>query len=116
MRVETISSEADFARLADSWDDLVRAMRRPSPYLLHGWLLEWWRHYGGEDELAVHVAYRGERLVGALPLCIRRRCGLRVTEFVGGTWAALADLLVAPGEEPSAVAGLADRAASSPCD
>ena len=70
LRAETVSSEADFARLA-GWDDLVRAMPRPSPFLLHPWLLEWWRHYGRDDELAVHVAYRGDRLVGALPLCTR---------------------------------------------
>jgi CelD/BcsL family acetyltransferase involved in cellulose biosynthesis len=112
MRVETISSEADFARLADSWDDLVRAMPRPSPFLLHGWLLEWWRHYGNGGDLAVHVAHEGERLVAALPLCIRRRAGLRVTEFVGGTWAVLADLLVAPGEE-AAAAPLVKHATSS---
>ena len=112
MRVETVSSESDFARVEGSWDELVRAMPRPSPFLLHAWLLEWWRHYGGADELAIHVAYRGSRLVGALPLCIRRRLGLRVSEFVGGTWAALADLLVAPGEESSAAAALVEQAVS----
>jgi CelD/BcsL family acetyltransferase involved in cellulose biosynthesis len=113
LRIETVSSEADLARLAGSWDELVHAMPRPSPFLLHGWLLEWWRHYGGDDQLTVHVAYRGSRLVGALPLCIRRRHGLRVSEFVGGTWAALADLMVAPGEETSAAGALAERAVSS---
>ena len=112
LRVETVSSEAGLARLAgESWDDLVRAMPRPSPFLLHSWLVEWWRHYGRGAELAVHVAYRGDRVVGALPLCTRRRLGLRVSEFVGGTWAILADALVAPGEDASAVtAGLAERA------
>ena len=112
MRIETISSEADFARLDGAWDGLVRAMPRPSPFLLHGWLLEWWRHYGAEGELAIHVAYRGDRLIGALPLSIRRRRGLRVSEFVGGTWSALADLLVAPGEELSAVNPLVEHAES----
>ncbi|HEV2902579.1 MAG TPA: GNAT family N-acetyltransferase, partial [Gaiellaceae bacterium] len=111
-RVETVSSEAGLAQLAgESWDDLVRAMPRPSPFLLHSWLVEWWRHYGRGAELTVHVAYRGDRLVGALPLCTRRRLGLRVSEFVGGTWAILGDALVAPGEDASAVAaGLAERA------
>ena len=113
LRIETVSSEAEFERLAGSWDELVHAMRRPSPFLLHGWLLEWWRHYGGENDLTVHVAYRGDRLVGALPLCLRRRRGLRVSEFVGGTGAALADLLVAPGEEVSAVSPLVEHAVSS---
>ncbi|HEV2902316.1 MAG TPA: hypothetical protein VGW30_03555, partial [Gaiellaceae bacterium] len=47
IRVETVSSEAGLAQLAgESWDDLVRAMPRPSPFLLHSWLVEWWRHYG----------------------------------------------------------------------
>lgn len=68
---------------------------------------------GGEGDLAIRVAYRGDHLIGALPLCVRRRAGLRVSEFVGGSWALLADLLVAPDEEPSAVSGLLDHAASS---
>ena len=76
LRLETISSEAGLERLAGSWDELVRAMPRPSPFLLHSWLMEWWRHYGQDAELAVHVAYRGDRLVGALPLCTQRRLGL----------------------------------------
>ena len=103
LRIETVSSEAGFVELADSWDDLVRAMPRPSPFLLHSWLLEWWRHYGRGADLVVHVAFRGDHLVGALPLCTRRRFGLRVSEFVGGTWATLADALVAPGEDAQAV-------------
>jgi CelD/BcsL family acetyltransferase involved in cellulose biosynthesis len=88
-------------------------MRRPSPFLLHGWLLEWWRHYGGKRRLAVQVATRGDRLVGALPLCRSRRFGVRVTEFIGGTRAPLADLMMAPDEDPATAAALADRIRSS---
>jgi CelD/BcsL family acetyltransferase involved in cellulose biosynthesis len=109
VRVETVSSFAELARLGGSWDELVRAMPRPSPFLLHAWLMEWWRFYGGGADLAVHVALRGNRLVGALPLCTRRHLGLRVTEFVGGNGAILADLLVAPGEEAAAVGPLIER-------
>jgi CelD/BcsL family acetyltransferase involved in cellulose biosynthesis len=116
VRIETVTSESEFAQLAGSWDELVAAMPRPSPFLLHAWLLEWWRHYGGEAELAVHVAYRGSRLVGALPLCIHRRLGLRVSEFIGGSWATLADLLVAPAEDASVATGLVERAASAEHD
>jgi CelD/BcsL family acetyltransferase involved in cellulose biosynthesis len=39
-----------------------------------------------------------------------------VTEFVGGTWALLADVLVAPGEDGSAVGALAERAGSADHD
>jgi CelD/BcsL family acetyltransferase involved in cellulose biosynthesis len=109
LETETISRAKDFARLAGQWDELVRTMRRPSPFLLHAWLLEWWRHYGAKGVLAVHIARRGDRLVGALPLWRRRRYGLRVTEFIGGTGAPLADLLLAPGEDEATGAELASR-------
>jgi CelD/BcsL family acetyltransferase involved in cellulose biosynthesis len=109
MRTETISRLKDFARLGGSWDELVRTMRRPSPFLLHDWLLEWWNHYGAKRTLDVHVARRDNRLVGALPMCRTRRFGLRVTEFLGGTGAALADLLLAPGEDGATAEQLAAR-------
>ena len=65
--VETVSTIDAFEALAGEWDDLVRAMPRPSPFLLHGWLAEWWRHYGEGAEFAVQVARSDGRLAGALP-------------------------------------------------
>ena len=112
-QIRTVSSEAEFATLAGPWDELVRSMRRPSPFLLHGWLFEWWRHYGGKRRLAVHVATRGDRLVGALPLCTRRMFGLRVTEFVGGTKVPLVDLMIAADEDEATAHALAERIRSS---
>ena len=114
LTLETISSESAFAALGeDEWDSLVRARPRPSPFLLHGWLLEWWRHYGEGGELAVHVAYREGRLVGALPLCVRPRYGLRVLSFVGGDDSSLADVLVADTERPEIASALVERGTSS---
>jgi CelD/BcsL family acetyltransferase involved in cellulose biosynthesis len=113
---ETISTTDSFAALGDSWDTLVRAMPRPSPHLLHPWLLAWWRHYGEDSELAVHVAYRGDELVGALPLCVRRRRGLRVLSFLGAEQIALADLLLAEGEGGGVGAALAERASATKHD
>jgi CelD/BcsL family acetyltransferase involved in cellulose biosynthesis len=114
--LETISTEADLAALGDAWNDLVRAMPRPSPHLLHPWLLAWWRHYGEGNELAVQVAYRGNELVGALPLCVRRSRGLRVLCFLGAEQIALADLLVAESEGDAVGAALAERAAATKHD
>jgi CelD/BcsL family acetyltransferase involved in cellulose biosynthesis len=111
LTLDTISDESSFARLADEWDGLVRSRPRPSPFLLHAWLVEKWRHYGDGAELAVHVAYRDGRLVGAIPLCLRRRYGLKVLSFLGGD-TALADVLVAD-EQPGVAAALAERAASA---
>ena len=113
---ETITSEAAFGRLAGEWDVLVRAMHRPSPVLLHGWLRAWWRHYGADAELAVHVARRDGRLVGALPLCVTRRYGFRVLTFLGGDQSPLADLLVDDREGVAVAAGLVECAATTDHD
>jgi CelD/BcsL family acetyltransferase involved in cellulose biosynthesis len=110
---ETATTEAELAGLVAGWDALVRAMPRPCPFLLHGWLFEWWRHHREGRALAIHLARRDGRLVGALPLCVSSRHGLRVTEFMGGTGAPLADLLLAPGEDPAVAAALAERIPAS---
>lgn len=111
-RYETISSESSFAELSGGWDDLVRAMPRPSPFLLHAWLLQWLRHYGGASELAVQAAFRDGSLVGAFPLLHKSWRGLRVTRFLGGQHTSLADLLLAPGEAARTGAALVERASS----
>ena len=116
MTFETISTAEGFAALGDSWDDLVRAMARPSPRLLHSWLAAWWRHFGADNELAVQVAYRGDRLVGALPLFTQRRQGLRILTFMGAEQVPLADLLLANGEKAAVGAALAERAAATKHD
>jgi CelD/BcsL family acetyltransferase involved in cellulose biosynthesis len=100
--IETISTIDEFEALEPEWDALVRAMPRPSPFLLHGWLAEWWRHYGDGAQLRVAVARRDGRLAGALPLAVRRRAGLRVATFMGGRQSVLPDILLA-ADAPAAV-------------
>lgn len=112
LRVLTIDSVEGFGALAgDGWDELVRAMPRPTPFLLNGWLVAWCRHEAPGAELAVHVAYRGGRVVGALPLCTMRAAGLRVTGFLGAQHSALADILLARGESIDTAGALVERAA-----
>jgi CelD/BcsL family acetyltransferase involved in cellulose biosynthesis len=102
--VQTVRSSDEFEALASEWDPLVRAMPRPSPFLLHGWLAEWWRFYGVSGEsLAVITVRRGGRLVGAVPLFVRRERGVRTARFLGAHESALADLLIAEGEPESTV-------------
>ena len=77
---------------------LVRAMPRPSPFLLHGWLLRVVAPLRGRRRLAVHVAYPRRQARRRAAAVHRRRYGLRVLSFVGGDQSALADLLLADGE------------------
>jgi CelD/BcsL family acetyltransferase involved in cellulose biosynthesis len=110
---ETVSSAAAFERLEEEWDDLVREMKRPSPFLLHAWLSEWWRHFGDGWTLAVHVVRQDGRLLGALPLMVGVKSGVRVVRFLGGRQSALADLLLAPDAEDSVARLLTAQLAAS---
>jgi CelD/BcsL family acetyltransferase involved in cellulose biosynthesis len=107
---DRVTTLEELEGLADGWDALVLAAPRPSPFMLHAWLVEWWREYGDGASLAIHVARRDGRLVGALPLCTRRRGLFRVTEFVGGGASALGDVLLATGETDSTACALVDAA------
>lgn len=94
LEIDTVMTEGGLSALNVGWDDLVVSSPRPSPFMLHDWLVEWWRHYGHGSELAVSVARRNGRLVAALPLFVHRVRGVRVAKFLGGRDSHLADLLV----------------------
>jgi len=111
VEVTTLTTGAELGALGPEWDGLVRAMPRPSPFLLQGWILPWWRHYGAERELEVHVARRDGLLTAALPLCVERnRLGVRRLRFPGGPQAVLGDVLLARGEGPGIARLLVEQA------
>jgi CelD/BcsL family acetyltransferase involved in cellulose biosynthesis len=114
--VETVTTASGFEELGEGWDGLVRAMGRPSPFLLHGWLAEWWRAYGEGTQLTVVVARRDGQLVGALPAFVRRSHGVRVLRFLGGHESALSDVLLAPHEPVSTGRALLEHIRREPFD
>jgi CelD/BcsL family acetyltransferase involved in cellulose biosynthesis len=111
IEIDTIADAPRFAALEREWDGLVRAMPRPSPFLLHGWLAAWWRHHGDGAALRVHVARCDGRLVGALPLYVRSSAGLRVARFLGDDACALGDLMLADNAPAGTAERIVDRAA-----
>jgi CelD/BcsL family acetyltransferase involved in cellulose biosynthesis len=117
VRVETITDAAGLAALgAAGWDDLVHAMPRPSPFLLHGLVEEWWRTFGEGRRLAVVAAFRGDALAGLLPAMVERRHGLRTARLVGGHESALGDVMLAAGEPAATAALLVDELRRQPFD
>src|ERR1700682_99541 len=116
VKCETINDDASLASLPGSWAALVRSMARPSPFMLHGWLLEWWRAFGRGADLAVHVARRDDKLIGALPLFTGSRWGTRVGSFLGGGESALADLLAASDVATTVSERLVEHLAASRID
>jgi CelD/BcsL family acetyltransferase involved in cellulose biosynthesis len=97
-------------RRAPEWDACVEAAPRPSPFLLAGYVAPWARVHASRARVRLLVAERERRIVGALPLTVVRRRGLRVLEWVGGYEATPADLALAPGE-PAQTASSLVRAA-----
>ncbi len=112
MVFETLSSIEELDSLVTEWDELVRAMPKPTPFFLHGWILAWLRHYAGDAEPAIHIARRNGELVAALPLVVRKRFGLRIASFVGDDHP-FVDLLLAAGESLETATALATHAAQS---
>jgi len=109
---ETLSSIERLDPLKAEWDELVRAMPKPTPFLLHGWVRAWLRHYARNAEPAIHIARRNGQLVAALPLVVRRHVGLRVASFVGDD-RPFVDVLLDSGEGLETAGALADYAAES---
>jgi CelD/BcsL family acetyltransferase involved in cellulose biosynthesis len=112
MVYETLSSIEGLDSLEAEWDELVRAMLKPTPFLLYGWVRAWLCHYAQDAEPAIHIARRDGQLVAALPLVVRRRFGLRIASFVGDD-RPFVDVLLASGESLDAARALCDYAAQS---
>lgn len=66
LRLETVSSEQEFANMAEEWNALVASSRQDGPFLRHEWLSAWWDTFGG-GELSIVTCRNGDRLVGVLP-------------------------------------------------
>jgi CelD/BcsL family acetyltransferase involved in cellulose biosynthesis len=66
-RIEWITEEDRLAVIAADWDRLARE-HDPMPFARHGWFSSWWKAFGNGRRLSVCVAWRGEELVGVLPL------------------------------------------------
>ena len=116
LRTELVLGLAAFEQLAPGWDELVAAMPRPSPFLLHDLCATWWSGPGAAEQPVIAVARRGERLVGALPLEVRGVAGVRIASFPGQHNSALADVLLAPGEPLGTGAALVRALRAAPFD
>jgi CelD/BcsL family acetyltransferase involved in cellulose biosynthesis len=110
LTLSTLRTPQELAELAGPWDELVRAMPRPSPFLLHDWIAAWRRHCGEDEALEVTVAQRDGRLVGGLALTVRSVGPVKVASFLGAHNSALADLLLAEGEDEETARRIVEHA------
>jgi CelD/BcsL family acetyltransferase involved in cellulose biosynthesis len=104
----------EFQAVGPAWDRAVERMKRPTPFLLHGWLTAWWRVVDAGADVRVHARCDGDRILAGLPLRIDwDHGGLRKASILGSATAPLADLVVDAQAAPAVVGealadGLAD--------
>src|ERR1700691_4323015 len=99
MRIEVLSSPAEFAAVRAQWNRLAGAVSKPSPFQTNEWLLARWSGLGLDGH--VLVGSEGAEFRAALPLAVGRGRP-RVASFLAGDYAGL-DLML-HGEEPDASA------------
>ena len=73
MRIEAITTVAQFDALQDHWRELEAACPTTSIFLTWEWQRLWWRHYGQARQLCILAAWDGGKLLGLLPLYIEKR-------------------------------------------
>lgn len=78
----------DFNKIAGEWDDLLFSVTKENFFLLSDFILTWWKYYHCGRKLAILLFYEDQKLVGGIPLCIKREwikgAGLRCMVHVGG--------------------------------
>ena len=109
LSIQLVQSPEDIALLAPQWNGLLHSSSTNSLFSSPRYLAVWWKHFGGDSELAILIARRGSELLGIAPLQIRHgktgpRKRLRHLCFLGSMAhgeGLLFDFVVRPGwEEP----------------
>lgn len=98
------TTEDAFELIRDDWQQLF-AKAGCSPFLSWEWQSTWYRSFGGDSELFILKTYRGDQLIGILPLRVqeKRFLGMRVKRvgFIGEVegGADYLDLIARPEEK-----------------
>lgn len=99
-RFETIRTTEALAAIGPAWSALW-ARSGALVFQSHGWISAWWASAPDRERrsLAIVLAWRGQDLVGVLPLATVRRKAFRVLEWAAKDCSDFGDVLVAPGTD-----------------
>lgn len=68
LTVEKIDSTHSLCGIRSDWEGLLAASPHRMPFLSHGWIMTWWKHFGAGKQLCVLVVRDGGRPVLIAPL------------------------------------------------
>ena len=104
-------SVKDFDAIEGEWQELLTSCPAGGIFVTPQFQRVWWRHFGGDSQLAVSSVRDGDRLLGIAPLMLRGD----VLSFVGGSdLFDYRDFVVRGGEESAFFAGLWDHLVDLP--
>lgn len=96
MRLEPVTSQTAFDRLAPEWQALWRRVSNASPFQSPEWLMTWWRLFGNKAPLVL-TARDGWRLIAVLPLYLYEEAECCKLLPIGIGLSDYLDVLVEPG-------------------
>ena len=82
--------------ITSSWDNLRHCLKWGSIFVLPAWLKAWWEACGGESELYLRTLWKGEKIIGFVPLRIYEE----TASFIGSADVCdYLDFVISPGRE-----------------
>lgn len=105
MHTSLITTMEDLTRLAPQWRDLAQRARVP-PFQWPEWHDAWFKTMGRAAGWAPRVAIcmDGDRLIGVMPMALRRSRGLRLLDWSAADVTDRCDVIVDPGRDTRAIA------------
>ena len=113
-RFETVCTAQRLAEIGSAWTALWDASGA-LVFQSHAWVTAWWASAPDRDRrgLLIVLAWRGEGLVGVMPMAVLRRRGIRVLEWAAKECSDYGDAVLAPGTEPQILRRMWDHAGRS---
>jgi CelD/BcsL family acetyltransferase involved in cellulose biosynthesis/GNAT superfamily N-acetyltransferase len=99
IRTESIRGTDEIAAIGRDWDALLRQIPNASPHLSYAWYQSWISDREPNGTPHVVTMRRGDRLIGLLPLVIRRSFGARVATIGGASRPSYQGLLAPSGDK-----------------
>ncbi len=80
---------SEFQNIAEDWDKTLTDSGTYNPFLLSDFIITWWKHFHESRSLRIFVVFDGDRIIGGIPLSIRRGDGMykfaRILSYIGGS-------------------------------
>ena len=86
------------SELFSLWSEYSESWKWTNPFITPPWLITWWRHFSGENELLLLLVLEGKHPLGVAPLMVENGTG----RFIGSVdLCDTGDFIAAPGAHES---------------